>query len=327
MEGCSNILQCQFWGPGLCTIILVWRQLSWFWCNLWKRGEEEERLSMVLPGRLGPHWLSSGNPPLWEGATWLCLLGWSRGILLPLAAPVKGNGINILRWEFVHRWEMLSHKIGIYYWDSPCPSWNVPRRVADVLVRMPLVLVSACMFLLVSCFGEMWGFEVVWTDLTALRYNIAHCKSAKDDLTVSWPIVGWFKSCHGILDCYMTPIAGVTNLGIQFFTWTQQFLRWLGQEGFEDVWEFWRPDKSRAKASDYQDNIFWMLEIIQATTTLIDSGCSIWDEYSVLCSGWHFFTTRSSNMKVDKPDTELQCRWSTDRANGVRTVQQSVIHN
>ena len=32
-------------------------------------------------------------------------------------------------------------------------------------------------------------------------------------------------------------------------------------------------------------------------------------------------------MKVDKHDIELQCRWSTDRANGVRTVQRSMIHN
>ncbi len=125
----------------------------------------------------------------------------------------------------------------------------------------------------------------------------------------------------------MIPIAGVTNSGIQFFTLTQQFLRQLGREGFEDGWAFPRPDGSRAKASDYQDNIFQKLEIIQATTSLIDSGCSIWDEYGIQRSGRHFFTTRCSNMKVDKHDIELQCRWSTDRANGLRTIQWSMIHN
>jgi hypothetical protein len=77
------------------------------------------------------------------------------------------------------------------------------------------------MFLLVSCLGEMQGFEVVWTDLAALQYDIAHCKSAEDDLAVSWPIVEQFKGRHGILGCYMISIAGVTNLGIQFLTWTQ----------------------------------------------------------------------------------------------------------
>jgi hypothetical protein len=123
-------------------------------------------------------------------------------------------------------------------------------------VQMPLVSVCACMFLLVSCLGGMQGFEVVWTDLAALRYDIAHCESAKDDSAVSWPIMGRFKGQHGILDCYMIPIAGVTNSGIQFFTWTQRFLRRLGREGVEDGWAFRRPDGSRAKASDSQDNIF-----------------------------------------------------------------------
>jgi hypothetical protein len=142
-------------------------------------------------------------------------------------------------------------------------------------LQMPLLSICACMFLLVSCLGGMQGFEVVWTDLAALRYDIAHCESAKDDLAVSWPIVGRFKGRHGILDCFMIPIAGVTSSGIQFFTLTQRFLRQLGRDGFEDGWAFQRPDGSRAKASDYQENICWKLEIIQATTSLIDPGCSI----------------------------------------------------
>ena len=87
----------------------------------------------------------------------------------------------------------------------------------------------------------------------------------------------------------MIPIAGVRSSGIQFFTWTQQFLRQLGQEGYEDGLAFQRPDGSRAKASDYQDNIFWKLEFIQATTSLIDPGCSIWGEYGVKQSGRCFF--------------------------------------
>jgi hypothetical protein len=83
--------------------------------------------------------------------------------------------------------------------------------MADLLLTMPLLLVCACMFLLVSCLGGMQGFEVVWTDLVALRYDIAHCESAKDDLAVSWSIVGCFKAQHGVLDCNMIPVAGVTS--------------------------------------------------------------------------------------------------------------------
>ena len=91
-------------------------------------------------------------------------------------------------------------------------------------LQMPLLSISACMFLLVSALGGMRGYEVVWTDLAALLYNITYCEAAEDDSAVSWPVVGRFKSRHGILDCYMIPIAGVTLSGIQFFTWTQRFI-------------------------------------------------------------------------------------------------------
>jgi hypothetical protein len=100
----------------------------------------------------------------------------------------------------------------------------------------------------------------------------------------------------------MIPIAEVMRSGIQFFTWTQRFIRPLALEGFEDGWAFQRLDGSRAKALDYQDNTFCKVEIIQATTTLIDPGCNVWDKYGIQRSGRRFFTTRCMDMKVDKHD-------------------------
>jgi hypothetical protein len=192
---------------------------------------------------------------------------------------------------------------------------------------IPLTSLCACMFLLVSSLGGMQCFEVVWTNLAALCYDMSYCETAEDKTAVSWPIVGRFKAWHGVLDCYMIPIAGVTRSGIQFFVWTQRFIRQLAREGFEDGWAIRRMDGSRAKASDYQDNIFCKLEIIQARTSLIDLRCSIWDEYGIQRLGRRFFTTRCTNMIVDKHDIELQCCWSIDRANVVRTIQQSMNHN
>jgi hypothetical protein len=151
---------------------------------------------------------------------------------------------------------------------------------------MPLTSLCARMFLLFSSLGRMQGFEVVWTNLAALHSDVSYCKGAEDETAVSWPIVGRFKACHGVLDCYMIPIAGVSRSGIQFFAWTQHFIRQLARKGFEYGWAFRRMNGSRAKALDYQDNIFCKLEIIQATTTLIDPGCSVWDEYSIQRSGW-----------------------------------------
>ena len=40
-----------------------------------------------------------------------------------------------------------------------------------------LEVISACMFLLVSSLGGMQGFEVMWTDLAALRYDLNFAKS------------------------------------------------------------------------------------------------------------------------------------------------------
>ena len=57
-------------------------------------------------------------------------------------------------------------------------------------LQMPLLSISACMFLLVSALGGMRGYEVVWTDLAALLYDVTYCEAADDDSAVSWPVVG-----------------------------------------------------------------------------------------------------------------------------------------
>ena len=77
-----------------------------------------------------------------------------------------------------------------------------------------MVTIYSVMFLRVTCLGGMRGYEVVWTDLSALQYDIEHCLSRDDDSAVLWPIVGRFKARNGVLDCFMIPIAGVTRSGI-----------------------------------------------------------------------------------------------------------------
>ena len=107
----------------------------------------------------------------------------------------------------------------------------------------------------------------------------------EDETGVSWPIVGRFKGRHGVLDCFMIPIAGTTSSGIQFFTWTQRFLARLAMNGQVGGWAFKRPNGDRAKASDYPTDIFTKLEKIQTTTNLIDEDCNVWDDYGVQRSG------------------------------------------
>ena len=139
-------------------------------------------------------------------------------------------------------------------------------------------------------------------------------------------MVGRFKSEHGVDGCYMIPIAGTTNSGITFFQWTQRFIAKLSHEGRHEGWAFQCRNGARAHASDYRVEIFSKLEIIQATTSLIDPQCDVFTDYGVQRSGRRFLTSHATNMGVEPQFTELQMRWSTDRANGVRTVQRTMIH-
>jgi hypothetical protein len=95
---------------------------------------------------------------------------------------------------------------------------------ADPKKEMPLKTLCSCMFLLVSLLGRIRGFEVMWTDLAALIYDLEYGEDCGDMSAVSWPIVGRFKSHQGLLGCYMIPIASKTKSGINFFRWTQRFV-------------------------------------------------------------------------------------------------------
>jgi len=185
---------------------------------------------------------------------------------------------------------------------------------------------SACMLLLLTCLGGMRGYEGVWTDLAALRYDVEYCEDLDDFSAIAWPIVGRFKAHHGRLGCYMIPIAGTTNSGITFFVWTQRFIRKLALEGVTDGWAFKRSDGTRAKAGDYWEDIASKLEVIQRTTKLIDPAVDVWNDYGVQRSGRRFFTTHCTIMGIAKHVVELQARWQTDRANGERTIQRNMIH-
>ena len=192
---------------------------------------------------------------------------------------------------------------------------------------MPIRDMEAVMIFIASCMGGFCGYETVWTDLGALRYDV-HFSEEKDDYSaVIWPVTGHFKNDKGKWNHYMIPIAGVTKSGVQVFEWTQRVIKRLEMVGRVEGWLF-RADNGvdRALASDYAENIYDKLETLQRTTKLIDPGCNVREEYGIQRSGRRFFDTQCINMGVSSTDIEFQCRWRADRAKGGRTVQRSMLH-
>ena len=188
--------------------------------------------------------------------------------------------------------------------------WDRQQSADDVDV----VWVSAVMFLLVSSFGGMRGYEVVWTDLAALLHDIQRCELEEDYSGVGWPLVGRFKMEGGGIGGHVIPIAGTTKSGVEFFKWAQRFAFVVSRNGRSSGWAFARPNGSRAKASDYRDIIFSELEEIQNERhDLIDPQVDVWEDFGIQRSGRCFFDTAFRLRGVSKSDIEAQCRWMKDR--------------
>ena len=192
---------------------------------------------------------------------------------------------------------------------------------------MPVRDMEAAIFFIISCMGGFRGYETVWTDLGALRYDINYCEEIDDYSAVAWPVTGRFKNEQGAWNHYMIPIAGTTGSGIRVFEWTQRAIKRLEMVGRTDGWFFRKSNGvDRALAGDYAENIFSKLELLQASTNLIDRDCDVREEYGIQRSARRFFDTQCLNMKVSPTDIEFQCRWRTDRAKGGKTVRRTMLH-
>ena len=253
--------------------------------------------------------------------------GGVKGRLIATRAPSEGrwfqqfmHGVRVRMGDVVDQDRAYTTEIILALLDVYEKEWE------EKGLDMPLHTVRAVMFLLVSCLGGMRGYEVMWTDLGALRYDLEYCEDLGDESAVSWPVVGRFKARGGIADCYMVPIAGTTRSGMKFFRWTKRFVARLALEGYDKGCAFRRPDGTRAMAADYKNDIFTKLEVLQETTHLIDDMCQVWKDYGQQRSGRRWFTSECANKGVSPHEVALQCRWSTDRASGERTVQRTMIH-
>ena len=131
----------------------------------------------------------------------------------------------------VSGWATLYLKIEHTALTSYCTSSICSRKeqFQEQGYNIPLHDMEAAMFFMISCFGGFGGYETVWTDLAALRYNVQYSED-QDDPAVAWPVTGRFKNEHGVWGHYYIPIAGVTGSGVCIFDWTQRFIARLGSQ-------------------------------------------------------------------------------------------------
>ena len=47
----------------------------------------------------------------------------------------------------------------------------------DLGLAMPIESLCSYMFLLLTCLGGMRGYEAIWTDFSALQYDVQYCES------------------------------------------------------------------------------------------------------------------------------------------------------
>jgi hypothetical protein len=102
--------------------------------------------------------------------------------------------------------------------------------------NMPVQNMEAALFFIISCMGGFRGYETVWTDLGALRYDIRHFKEVDDYSAVAWPVTGRFKNERGSWNHYMIPITGITGSGVRVFEWAQRAVWRLELIGRRDGW-------------------------------------------------------------------------------------------
>lgn len=158
--------------------------------------------------------------------------------------------------------------------------------------EMDMNMISAAMFLLVTCFGGMRGVKAVWTDIAGLRFDLHYMEDNEDYTGVGWPVIGRFKVEGGGMGCHVIPIAGMAKSGVNVFEWVHHFVNQLEDLGVTKGWAFRPPDGTRAQVQDYLDDIFRKLEDIQHRTTLIEDDIDIWESYGVQQSGRRFFDTK-----------------------------------
>ena len=152
-------------------------------------------------------------------------------------------------------------------------------------------------------------------DLFALQEHLEDAAQHKEPF-VPVSLLGRFKGETGNRQHYM-PVVAKTQSGIDNLKWARRMVQIREEEGRSNGWLFQDLNLRRRKGADYEGDLHLVLETIQRTTSLIDNGVNVREEYGMFRSLRRGATTEAHNQGVLDTVIEMNNRWrKVERAKG-----------
>eukprot|EP00978_Attheya_sp_CCMP212_P038609 scaffold192798_cov54-Attheya_sp.AAC.1 len=177
--------------------------------------------------------------------------------------------------------------------------------------------IAAALFSTVTFSSGMRGYETMWTDLAALRAELANIELTRDYRGVGWPVVGKFKAEEGGgTGHHVIPIACTTSSGLPNLRWARRMVEKMETLGRTTGYLFVNmKTERRAECSQYKKSIFDKLREIQVSNPeLIEPECEIEEEFGMQRSFRRGFDTECRNRGVKEADINAMCRWQVEKA-------------
>lgn len=193
--------------------------------------------------------------------------------------------------------------------------------------NMELNEIGAALFTTITFCSGMRGYETMWTDLAALRAELAHIELTRDYRGVGWPVVGKFKAEGGGTGRHVIPVAATTSSGLPNLRWARRMVEKMETLGRTTGYLFVNTKtERRAECSLYKASIFDKLgEIQSAQPELIEPECEIDEEFGMQRMFRRGFDTECRNRGVKSEDINSMCRWQVEKRRQGRSSARSML--
>jgi len=178
-----------------------------------------------------------------------------------------------------------------------------------------LRVVQTASFCVFAFCASLRGFELPKLVLTHLREF--RCRIATPNLPahLGLPFAGRFK-LRGNMDQNMILfVVAETSSGLKPMLWADRLVDELETYGIRDGWAYQTESGEQMKMSDFEEDVYSLLEEIQADVGLglIPQGIEIREAYGLARSFRRGATTRAENKGVDGPLIDYFNRWKESK--------------